>query len=162
MPGGGIALLLMSYLLTPELCGPRGSKQNREAGAAAYRILVRSLRAPFEQIMLNAGKAPADLMATLEERWGISEKAKEFHASKAVTRLPQLGFDVSAEEYVNMLDAGIIDPVKVTRSALQNAASAASMLLTTEAAITDIPEKSPPAGGAGMPGGMGGMGMGDY
>jgi len=162
VPGGGIALLLMSYLFSPEILAKNKSRQNREAVYAAHRILVRALRAPFEQIMLNAGKAPADLIMALEEKWSIAEKVKEFRASGTQTvKLPQLGYDVSGEEFVNMLDAGIIDPVKVTRSALQNAASAAAMLLTTEAAIADIPEKKEPAG---MPGGGmgGGMGMGDY
>lgn len=164
VPGGGIALLLMSYLLSLDAFGHKGSKQNRDAAGAAYRILVRSLRAPFEQIMLNAGKAPADIQMALEEKWAIHEKVKEFHmAHTEAIKLPQLGYDVMAEQFVNMLDAGIIDPVKVTRSALQNAASAASMLLTTEAAVADMPEKNPLSGGAGMPpGGMGGMGMGDY
>src|SRR3989344_4745439 len=155
VPGGGIALLLMSYLLAKDSLGANG-----DAVDAAYRVLVRALRAPFEQIMLNAGKAPADIKATLEEKWGIAEKAKEFQASKEITRLPQLGYDVAKEKFVNMIDAGIIDPVKVTRSALQNAASAAAMLLTTEAAIANIPEKKDSIAG-GMPGGMGGMGM-DY
>ena len=160
VPGGGIALLLMSYLVSPESFGGKGSKQNREASGAAYRILMKALRAPFEQIMLNAGKAPADIMTSLEERWVITEKVKEFRANQNdTTKLPQLGYDVAVEEYVNMLNSGIIDPVKVTRSALQNAASAAAMLLTTEAAIADMPEKHPPAGGGGgmPPGGMGGM-----
>ncbi len=157
VPGGGIALLLMSYLLSVEDCGARqSSKQNREAGEAAYRILVRSLRAPFEQIMINAGKAPSDIMSALEERWNIREKVKEFRtAGSDSTKLPQQGYDVSSEEFVNLIDVGIIDPVKVTRSALQNAASAAAMLLTTEAAIADIPEKKDIPQ---MPqGGMGGM-----
>ena len=62
-----------------------------------------------------------------------------------------------------MIKAGIIDPLKVVRTAVQNAISIAAMILTTEALITDLPEKSPPAGGGGMPGGMGGMGgMGGY
>lgn len=166
VPGGGIALLLMSYLISIESFGSSNSKQNRDAAAAAYRILARALRSPFEQIMLNAGKAPTDIQTILEEKWNIHEKVKEFRSTHSsgragdeIIKLPQLGYDVAGEEYVNMLDAGIIDPVKVTRSALQNAASAAAMLLTTEAAVADIPEKNPPAGG---PGGMPGMGMGDY
>ena len=66
-----------------------------------------------------------------------------------------MGFDVLAEEYVNMNEAGIVDPAKVTRSALQNAASVAAMVLTTESLVSDIPEPEPamPAGG-GMPGMM--------
>ncbi len=164
VPGGGVALLLMSYLLKPEMLSKKIEGENREAITAAHRILTRALRSPFEQIMLNAGKAPADLIQVLEEKWAIHEKVKEFHLNPGhATKLPQLGYDVTGEAFVNMLDAGIIDPVKVTRSALQNAASAAAMLLTTEATVTDIPEKNPATAGAGMPGGMGGgMGMGDY
>ena len=161
VPGGGIALLLMSYLLQPEMLSKKAAGGNREAVTAAHRILTRGLRSPFEQIMLNAGKAPADLVQVLEEKWGIGEKVREFHQNLAhATKLPQLGYDVVGEKFVNMLDAGIIDPVKVTRSALQNAVSAAAMLLTTEAAVADIPEKKESSG---MPsGGMGGgMGM-DY
>ena len=70
----------------------------------------------------------------------------------------QIGFNVLTEEYINMVEGGVIDPAKVTRGALDNAASIAAMILTTEALITDIPEKEPqmPAGGPGM-GGMGGF-----
>ena len=73
------------------------------------------------------------------------------------------GFNAMTMEFGSMISAGIIDPVKVTRSAVQNAVSVGMMILTTEALITDIkePEKSGPAGG-GMPGGMGGMGGMDY
>ena len=69
-----------------------------------------------------------------------------------------LGFNVLTNEYVNLPQIGIIDPAKVTRSALENAISIAGMILTTEALVTDIPEKAPPPAG---PGGMGG-GMGEY
>jgi len=67
-----------------------------------------------------------------------------------------IGYNVVADEYVNMFEVGIIDPAKVTRSAVENAASIAAMILTTEALITDIPEPEPPAPQGG-PGGMGGM-----
>ena len=67
-----------------------------------------------------------------------------------------MGFDAAKEEMVDMYEAGIIDPVKVTRSAVENSASAAAVLLTTEAAVADIPEDK--KSGGGMPGGMGGMG----
>jgi chaperonin GroEL len=70
------------------------------------------------------------------------------------------GFNALTEEYVDMVKAGVVDPVKVTRSALENAASIASLILTTEVVITDIKEKNsaPAGGGGGMDGGMGGMG----
>ncbi|MEW6602878.1 MAG: TCP-1/cpn60 chaperonin family protein, partial [Nitrospirota bacterium] len=70
------------------------------------------------------------------------------------------GFDANAEEYVDMIEAGIIDPTKVTRYAVQNAASVAGLMLTTNVMVTDIPEEKPEMpmhGGGGMPGGMGGM-----
>lgn len=157
VPGGGIALLVMSYVLGVYDFGQvKNTPQNTEAQEAARRILVRALRTPFEQIMMNAGKSPADIALHLEKEWKIKDKVSEFKGGKAdaMKGLPQLGYDVSSEEYVAMIDKGIIDPVKVTRSALQNAASAAAMLLTTEATISEIPEKKemPP-----MPGGMGGM-----
>lgn len=67
-----------------------------------------------------------------------------------------VGYDVLKEEYVDMISTGIVDPTKVTRSALQNAASVAAMVLTTESVVADKPEKEPPMP-AGAPGGMGGM-----
>ena len=69
-----------------------------------------------------------------------------------------IGYDISKDDFVDMLESGVIDPAKVTRTALQNAASIASLLLTTEALITDVPEKD--KGHGGMPGGMPGGGMG--
>jgi chaperonin GroEL len=66
-----------------------------------------------------------------------------------------IGFDAQREDYRNMIEAGIIDPTKVTRSALQNAASVAALMITTEALVTEIPEKKPPAMPPGAPGGYG-------
>ena len=71
---------------------------------------------------------------------------------------PGMGFDAVSEEYVDMFKSGIVDPTKVTRSALENAVSVASMVITTEAAVADIEEDDPMAAAAAM-GGMGGMGM---
>jgi chaperonin GroEL len=72
------------------------------------------------------------------------------------------GFNAQTEEYENLVEAGVIDPTKVVRTALQNASSIASLLLTTEALVSELPEEKsePAAGGGGMPGGMGGMGGG--
>ena len=105
------------------------------------RSYARALEEPIRQIAQNAG-----LDGSI-----IAEKAKH--------EKPEFGFDAAKLEWVNMFDAGIIDPVKVTRSALQNAASIAALILTTECAITDLPsdEGAGAAGAAGM-GGMGGMG----
>jgi chaperonin GroEL len=80
---------------------------------------------------------------------------------KAASALSQ-GFDAERNEYVDMMMAGIIDPTKVERIALQNAASIASLLLTTEALITDLPEKEPAMPAMPPGGGMGGMGGGDF
>jgi chaperonin GroEL len=107
------------------------------------QILRRSLEAPMKQIAINAGK---DGGVILEE----------------VRRLSKgMGYNAAIDEFADMVKAGVIDPLKVTKSALQNAVSAAAMILTMEAAITDEPEKAQPAAGAagGMPGGMpmGGM-----
>jgi len=100
-------------------------------------IVLKALEAPVRQIVDNAGLDGAVIVNKLKD--------------KAVGT----GFDVLAEAYVNMIDAGIIDPTKVTRSALQNATSVASSLLTTEAVVGDIKEPDPPM----PPGGGGGMGM---
>jgi len=103
------------------------------------QIVLRALEEPVRQIAANAGLEGSVIVEKL--------KASE----------PGIGFDALNEKYVNMIEAGIVDPAKVTRSALQNAASVASMVLTTESVVADKPEKE--AAGAGMAGGMGG-GMG--
>ncbi|MDE6980492.1 MAG: chaperonin GroEL, partial [Lachnospiraceae bacterium] len=101
------------------------------------KVILKSLESPLYYIAANAGLEGAVII----------NKVKESDAG--------MGFDVSAEEYVDMVKSGILDPVKVTRSALQNATSVASTLLTTESAVANIKEEVPPmpAGGAGM-GGM--------
>ncbi len=101
------------------------------------KVILKSLESPLYYIAANAGLEGAVII----------NKVKESGAG--------MGFDVSAEEYVDMVKSGILDPVKVTRSALQNATSVASTLLTTESAVANIKEDVPPmpAGGAGM-GGM--------
>ena len=105
------------------------------------QIIVRALEEPVRQIAENAGYEGSVVVAQVKDS-------------------PEgTGFNASTEEYVDMIGAGIVDPAKVTRSALQNAASASAMLLTTEAGVTDIKEDlppMPPMGGGGM-GGMGGM-----
>jgi len=130
--GGGVALVntipaVAAYVET--LSG------DVKTGAS---IIKRALEEPVRQIAENAG---------LEGSVVVAEVKKS-----AVG----VGFNAATEEYVNMIDAGIVDPAKVTRSALQNAASASAMLLTTEAGIVDIKEPVPPVAMAGNPG-MGGM-----
>ncbi len=102
-------------------------------------ILRRALEEPLRQIALNAGKDGSVVV----------EEVKKHEGS--------FGYNAAENRYEDLVKAGIIDPTKVTRSALQNAASIAAMLITTEAVVTDIPEKKDEKGG-GMPGGMGGMG----
>ncbi|ULG71631.1 chaperonin GroEL [Macrococcus brunensis] len=106
--------------------------------ATGVKIVLKALEAPIRQIAENAGL----------EGSVIVEKIK--HAETGV------GYNAATDEWVNMIEAGIVDPTKVTRSALQNAASVAAMFLTTEAVVADIPEETPAGGDMGM-GGMPGM-----
>ncbi|MFA7550490.1 MAG: chaperonin GroEL [Sedimentibacter sp.] len=132
--GGGVALLTTLDAVSKVTEGLEG---DAKTGA---KIIEKSLEEPLRQIAINAGL----------EGSVIVEKIK--NSDKGV------GFDALNEKYVNMIEAGIVDPTKVVRSALQNAASVASMLLTTEVAVADEPKEEsamPPMGG-GM-GGMGGM-----
>ena len=103
------------------------------------KIVLRALEEPVRQIAENAGCEGSVVVSRIKE----SE--------------PGVGFNAATGEYVNMIEAGVVDPVKVTRSALQNAASVSGMLLTTEAGITEIKENDPAAAAAAMQGGMGGM-----
>jgi len=132
VPGGGVALLHAAKVLD------KMTGDNDEM--TGIGIVKRALSSPLFQIAVNAGKDGAVVV----------HKVMELKAG--------MGYDAAKDEYVDMVKAGIIDPKKVTRSALQNAASIAGIFLTTEAAVTDIPEEKPEAAAAGMPGGMGGMG----
>ena len=132
VPGGGIALIEASKALTDEVASSLSEDEK-----AGFRIVKRALEEPIRQIADNAGVDGAV----------IADKAKS--APKGT------GYNAYTGEWVDMMAAGVIDPAKVTRSALQNAASVAGMLLTTECAITDIPE--PPAPVAAPNPDMGGM-----
>jgi chaperonin GroEL len=106
-------------------------------------IIRRALEEPLRQIAGNAGLEGAVVIARVRD-----------------SKNPEEGFNALNETYENLVDAGVIDPTKVVRSALQNAASIASLLLTTEALISEIPEEkadAPAGGGHGGGGGMGGM-----
>ncbi|MBP5443251.1 MAG: chaperonin GroEL [Treponema sp.] len=129
--GGGLALIEASKVLDGDAAGLVGDEK------VGFQIVKRALEEPIRQIADNAGVDGAV----------VADKAK--NAKKGV------GYNAASGEWVNMMEAGIIDPAKVTRCALQNAASVAGMLLTTECAITDIPE--PPAPPAGPSPDMGGM-----
>jgi len=136
VPGGGVTLLKASEKLNGVLEELEGDIRT---GAL---ILKKSLVEPMRLIAANAGYDGGVIVEEVRRRNEGDEP---------------IGFDVMKEDFVNMLDAGIIDPAKVTRSAVENAASIAAMILTTEALITDIPEKEP-AMPAGADMGMGGMG----
>jgi chaperonin GroEL len=139
VPGGGVALLNALPALD-ELDLPEGDQQT------GVNILRRALLAPMRKIAENAGKNGDVIIQNVR---AAQEKAGD----------KNIGYDVLTETYVNMIKAGIIDPAKVTRGALENAASIASMILTTEALITDMPEKD---SGGGMPDGMPPGGMGGF
>jgi chaperonin GroEL len=129
--GGGVALLQAGAKAFDKL----DLEGDEATGATIVKV---ALEAPLKQIAINAGL----------EGGVVAEKVRSL--------APGHGLDASTGEYIDMIKSGIIDPAKVTRSALQNAASIAALFLTTEAVIADKPEKQP-AGGGGMPGG----GMGD-
>jgi chaperonin GroEL len=134
--GGGCALLYASQSL--DTLKVKGDDQ--KSGVA---LVAKALQAPIRQITLNAGVDGSVVVGKLLEQ----NKKNQ-------------GYDAQNEEYVDMFAKGIIDPVKVVRTALQDAASIAGLLVTTEAMIADKPEEKDAGGGmpGGMPGGMGGMG----
>lgn len=132
VPGGGTVLLNAIPRVAKLLATVNGDEKT------GISIILRALEEPVRQIAANAG-----LEGSI-----IVEKVKAAEVG--------IGFDAMAEEYVNMIEKGIVDPTKVTRSALQNAASVAAMVLTTESAVVDIDNEDPMAGMGGM-GGMGGM-----
>jgi chaperonin GroEL len=136
VPGGGVALLNALPALDSVVL-PEGDQMT------GVNILRRALEAPMRKISENAGMNGDVIIQNVRRE---QEKTGDSN----------IGYDVMTGEYVNMVKAGIIDPAKVTRGALENAASIASMVLTTEALITDLPEKEQPMPG-GAPGGMGGM-----
>jgi len=125
VPGGGVALINA----VPALDSIKMELPDQQTGV---EIMRRALEEPMRGIVENAGMDGAVVV----ENVGRLQKEKN---NKSI------GYDVMTNEYRDMLEAGIIDPVKVTRSAVENAASIAAMLLTTEALITDIPEKEKPA-----------------
>ncbi len=135
VPGGGVALLKASAKIDAE-----GDNEDQDAGIA---IVAKALQAPIRQIAENAGVEGSIVCGKVLETRGNAQ-----------------GYDAQKDEYGDMFEKGIIDPAKVVRTALQDAASIASLLITTEAAVAEVPKKDAPAAGGGMPdmGGMGGMG----
>jgi chaperonin GroEL len=133
VPGGGVALLRAKAAV-------RGLKNENSDVQAGINIVLKALEAPIRQIAENAGVEGSIVVGRITDN-----KSQTF------------GFNAQTEEYGDMLSAGIVDPAKVVRVALQNAASVAGLLVTTEAMITEAPKKeSAPAmpGGGGMGGGL--------
>ena len=135
VPGGGVALVRVQQKLSKMIETTTFGSDDEKIG---FKILTAALDVPLRSIAHNAG-AKADVVI-----------------DTVMSHEAAYGYDALNDEYVDMFKSGIVDPAKVTRSALENAASVGSMLLTTEAAVVDIPEEKPevPA----MPQGMGGMG----
>jgi chaperonin GroEL len=138
VPGGGVTLLYAAKVL-------EGLKYANDEQRVGIDIVRRALAMPAKQIVINAGADGSIVVGKLLDKGDI-----------------EWGYDAQTDEYANMYKAGIIDPVKVVRTALQDAASVAGLIITTEAAVAERPKKEPAGGPGGMPGGMGGMGDMDY
>ncbi len=128
VPGGGVALLRAASVLEDTKSGDDDEKSGRN-------ILRRALESPLRWIAANAGKEGA---IVIEKVRAQSD--------------PNYGYNAQSDEYGDLVAAGVVDPVKVVRTALQNAASIAALMLTTEATVHEIPEDTP-AMPPGMPGG---------
>ena len=134
VPGGGIALLNVLPKVQALLSEYAGDAKT------GVQIVLRALEEPIRQIAANAGIDGSVIVENIKN-----------------AKKPGYGYDALKGEYVDMIERGIIDPTKVTRSALQNAASVAAMVLTTESLVADIPAPEPAAPAGGAAGGMGGM-----
>ncbi len=134
VPGGGIALLHAAKDVVSAVDAAEGDVKT------GMQIVLRSLEEPLRQIASNAGLEGSVIVDKIKSQDNVN-----------------FGYDAAKNEYGDMVTKGIIDPTKVTRSALQNAASIASLLLTTESLVTDIPEEKPAMMPGGAPGGMPGM-----
>ncbi|MFL9963424.1 chaperonin GroEL [Paraburkholderia sediminicola] len=131
--GGGVALIRARTAIA----GLKGANADQDAG---IKIVLRAMEEPLRQIVTNGGEEASVVVAAVAAGQG------------------NYGYNAATGEYVDLVDAGVVDPTKVTRTALQNAASVAGLLLTTDAAVCELPKEDAPMSG-GMPGGMGGMGM---
>lgn len=131
--GGGVALIRARTAIA----GLKGANADQDAG---IKIVLRAMEEPLRQIVTNGGEEASVVVAAVAAGKG------------------NFGYNAATGEYVDLVDAGVVDPTKVTRTALQNAASVAGLLLTTDAAVCELPKEDAPMAG-GMPGGMGGMGM---
>jgi chaperonin GroEL len=127
--GGGVALLRTRAAISKI----KGDNHDQDAGV---KIVLRAIEEPLRQIVSNAGVEPSVVVNNVAEGTG------------------NYGFNAANETYGDMVEMGVLDPTKVTRSALQNAASVAGLMLTTDCMVAELPKEDGPA----MPGGMGGMG----
>ena len=135
VPGGGTALIRC----LASLASLKGDNADQDAGIA---ILRRAVEEPLRQIVINSGAEASVVVNNI----AINQGSKNY------------GYNAATGEYGDMIEMGILDPTKVTRSALQNAASIAGLMITTEAMIAEVPKDDGPAMGAPDMGGMGGMG----
>ncbi len=131
--GGGVAYLRARA----NIKGLKGSNADQEAG---IKIVLRAIEEPLRMIVANAGDEPSVVV------------------NKVVEGKGNFGFNAATGEYGDMVEMGVLDPTKVTRFALQNAASIAALMLTTDAMVAELPKDDKPMGGGGDMGGMGGMG----
>jgi len=125
VPGGGVALINAMKALEP-------IKMEYDDEQIGVNIVRKALEVPMRKIVENAGKEGSVVVEGVRQ-------------SQVRENDPKIGYDVLREEYINMVKGGVIDPAKVTRGALENAASIAAMILTTESLITEVPEKEKPA-----------------
>ena len=132
VPGGGVALIRAKAAIA----GLKGANEDQNHG---IEIALRAMEAPLREIVANAGEEPSVVLNKVAEGKGA------------------YGYNAANGEYVDMIEAGILDPTKVTRTALQNAASIAGLMITTEAMVAELPKKDEPAMPGGGMGGMGGM-----
>ncbi|SIT50105.1 chaperone Hsp60 (GroEL), part of GroE chaperone system [Paraburkholderia piptadeniae] len=131
--GGGVALIRARAAIS----SVKGDNADQDAG---IKIVLRAMEEPLRQIVTNGGEEASVVVAAVSAGKG------------------NYGYNAATGEYGDLVEAGVVDPTKVTRTALQNAASVAGLLLTTDAAVCELPKEDAPMPG-GMPGGMGGMGM---
>ncbi|HEX2640605.1 MAG TPA: TCP-1/cpn60 chaperonin family protein, partial [Pyrinomonadaceae bacterium] len=137
VPGGGVALVRAGKVLDNFTASEEDTDEQ-----IGVNIVRRALEEPLRQIAYNAGKEGAVIVGKVRDSEGAN------------------GFNAATEQFEDLVAAGVIDPAKVTRTALQNASSIAGLMLTTEAMISELPEEKGDGGMGGMGGGMGGMGMG--
>src|SRR5690606_10459786 len=135
VPGGGVALLRAKTAVE----ALKGANEDQNHG---IQIALRAMEAPLREIVTNAGEEPSVIVNKVKDGSG------------------NFGYNAANGEFGDMIEFGILDPTKVTRTALQNAASIAGLMITTEAMVAELPKKEEPAmGGGGDMGGMGGMGF---